>query len=230
MAKKEFLVDVTVDGDVGIGTTSPDSKLHIYANNVDAPTIVTIENGDQGVVAGQDLSKIEFLTGDLSTPGPGVAASIRTVCKNAGNIFDLAFNTQNVLTRTERMRLTGAGKLGIGNTNPSYTLDVTGTIRATGSITENSDESLKENINTIENACGKISQIRGVEYNKIGEEAKKIGVIAQEVESVVPEVVTEDADGTKSVSYTNLVGLLIQSNKELIKRVTELENIINNKH
>ena len=121
------------------------------------------------------------------------------------------------------------GDVGIGNSNPSYKLDVTGAIRATGTITENSDERLKENINTIENACDKVSQIRGVEYNKIGEEGKKIGVIAQEIEKVIPEVVTEDKDGIKSVAYTNLVGLLIQSNKELIERVTELENIINNK-
>lgn len=119
--------------------------------------------------------------------------------------------------------------VGIRTTIPSYTLDVTGTIRATGSITENSDKSLKENIQTIDNACDKVSKLRGVSYNKIGEEDKKIGVIAQEIEAVVPEVVTEDINGIKSVSYTNLVGLLIQSNKELIERVSELENIINNK-
>ena len=112
--------------DIGIGTESPDSKLHIYANNADAPTVLTIENGDTGVIAGQDLSKIEFLTNDSSTPGAGVAASIRTVCQNAGNIFDLAFNTQHGSTRTERMRLDGLGNLGIGTTDPTSKLQVTG--------------------------------------------------------------------------------------------------------
>ena len=114
------------DGDVGIGTSDPDSKLHIYANNADAPTVLTIENGDTGVVAGQDLSKIEFLTSDVSAPGAGVAASIRAVCQNAGNIFDLAFNVQNGATRTERMRLDGAGNLGIGTTDPKSKLQVVG--------------------------------------------------------------------------------------------------------
>jgi hypothetical protein len=110
-------IRIESDGNVGIGTTSPDSKLHVYANNADAPTVVTIENGDTAVVAGQDLAKIEFLTNDVSAPGAGVAASIRAVCQNAGNIFDLAFNTQNGPTRTERMRLTGAGNLGLGTTS-----------------------------------------------------------------------------------------------------------------
>lgn len=113
-------------GDIGIGTTTPDSKLHIYANNADAPTVVTIENGDTSVVAGQDLSKIEFLTSDVSTPGAGVAASIRTVCQNSGNIFDLAFNTQHGSTRTEKMRLDGLGNLGIGTTDPTSKLQVIG--------------------------------------------------------------------------------------------------------
>ena len=114
------------DGDVGIGTSAPDSKLHIYANNANAPTVLTIENGDTGVVAGQDLSKIDFLTSDVSAPGAGVAASIRAVCQNAGNIFDLAFNVQNGATRTERMRLDGAGNLGIGTTDPKSKLQVVG--------------------------------------------------------------------------------------------------------
>tara|TARA_R110002050_G_scaffold80941_1_gene173074 strand:+ start:1744 stop:2316 length:573 start_codon:yes stop_codon:yes gene_type:complete len=111
---------------VGIGTSDPDSKLHIFANNADAPTIVTIENGDTGVVAGQDLAQINFLTSDVSTPGAGIAASIRAVCQNSGNIFDLAFNTQHGSTRTEKMRLDGLGNLGIGTTDPTSKLQVIG--------------------------------------------------------------------------------------------------------
>jgi len=132
-------------GNVGIGITSPDSKLHVYANNADAPTVVTIENGDTAVVAGQDLAKIQFLTNDVSAPGAGVAASIRAVCQNAGNIFDLAFNTQNGPTRTERMRLTGAGDLGLGTTSltsissTSRTLSLGSTSTTTsGGISSNS--------------------------------------------------------------------------------------------
>ena len=111
---------------LGIGTSTPSSKLHIYANNDNAPTVVTIENGDIGVSAGQDLAQINFLTNDASAPGAGIAASIRAVCQNAGNIFDIAFNVQNGSTRTERMRLDGAGKLGIGTTDPQAMVDIEG--------------------------------------------------------------------------------------------------------
>lgn len=213
-------LEVTGEGNVGIGTTSPDSKLHVYANNVDAPTIVTIENGDVGVVAGQDLSKIEFLTNDASAPGAGIAASIRTVCQNAGNIFDLAFNTQNGSTRTERMRLTGAGNLGIGDTTPSYKLDVTGEGRFTGdlrclSLIQTSQRDQKENINDINKSKAKAIPFKEYTYKSSidGSSKKRYGVIAEDIESDYPELVHTGADGVKGINYIDL----------LVKRVAELE-------
>ena len=71
--------------------------------------------------------------------------------------------------------------------------------------------------------------LRGVEYNdiRIEPEKKKIGLIAQEVELIIPEVVrTSEDDGLKSIEYQNLVGLLIESIKELNNKVSRLENII----
>ena len=157
-------VRISNAGNVGIGTTSPDSKLHVYANNDNAPTVLTIENGDLGVVAGQDLSKIEFLTNDESSPGAGVAASIRTVCQNAGNIFDLAFNTQNGTTRTERMRLTGVGNLGIGTTSPDGKLHIDGiTSTIAGLVLEASESSAFNKLIEIQNTGG--SKRFGIEYD-----------------------------------------------------------------
>ena len=150
------------DGNVGIGTDEPDSELHVYANNADAPTVLTIENGDAGVVAGQDLSKIEFLTSDVSAPGAGVAASIRTVCQNAGNIFDLAFNVQNGATRTERMRLDGAGKLGIGTTDPQGMVDIEGMNATVPAIKVNSGTG-KNRVMDIYNSAN--TKRMGVEYD-----------------------------------------------------------------
>ena len=95
-------------------------------------------------------------------------------------------------------------------------LDLDGAIVAGGNITAFSDASLKENIEVIPNALDKVSQIRGVTFDRIDKDnVRQTGVIAQEVEEVLPEVVEENKDGIKSVAYGNMVGLLIESIKEL---------------
>ena len=118
------------------------------------------------------------------------------------------------------------GQLGVNRNNPAYTLDVNGTIRATGDVIAYSDERVKENIKTIDNSLEKVNQLRGVEFNKIGEDKKSIGVIAQEIEKVIPEVVYEDKDGMKSVAYGNITGVLIEAIKELKTEVEELKKQI----
>ena len=100
-------------------------------------------------------------------------------------------------------------------------LDVTGDIAASGTVTANSDEKLKENIQTIENALEKVLSLRGVEYDRIDSGDHQIGVIAQEVEKIVPAVVY--GDEIKSVAYANLVGLLIEAIKEQQKEIDELK-------
>jgi hypothetical protein len=76
---------------------------------------------------------------------------------------------------------------------------------------------LKENIVTIDSALNKVEQMRGVYFNKIDDETKtrNVGVIAQEMEEVLPEVVYTREDGMKSVAYANIVGVLIEAIKEL---------------
>jgi hypothetical protein len=90
-------------------------------------------------------------------------------------------------------------------------VSVTGALTASGDVTAFSDERLKSNIETIDNALDKVMSMRGVSYTKQAE--KGVGVIAQEIEKVLPEVVT---DGEyKSVAYGNMVGVLIEAIKEL---------------
>jgi len=100
-------------------------------------------------------------------------------------------------------------------------VDGSGNFTALGDITSSSDERLKSDIRTIDNALEKVKQLRGTSYVKDGKNS--IGVIAQEVETVFPEVVLDDADGYKSVAYGNLVGVLIEAVKELSARVEQLE-------
>ena len=81
---------------------------------------------------------------------------------------------------------------------------------------------LKTNIKTIDNALDKTLKLRGVEFDRTDRVDHQIGVIAQEVEKIIPEVV--HGDETKSVSYGNLVGLLIEAIKELKKEIDDLKS------
>ncbi len=119
--------------------------------------------------------------------------------------------------------------LGIGNstTSSTYGLYVTGAIYATSDIVAYSDRRSKENIVTIDNALDKVSKIRGVYYTpKEGDDkSRKVGVIAQELNEILPEAVTyaEDVD-QYGVDYGKITGLLIEAVKELQAKVKELEN------
>jgi hypothetical protein len=86
-----------------------------------------------------------------------------------------------------------------------------------------SDERIKNNIETISNALEIVNDLRGVYFTRIGQTKETVGVIAQEVETVLPEVVYTDSDGLKSVSYGNMVGVLIEAIKVLTKRLEKIE-------
>jgi len=94
---------------------------------------------------------------------------------------------------------------------------------ATGTVTASSDERIKTNIKTIENGLEKVSQLRGVEYDRIDIKSHQIGVIAQEVERVLPNIVHTDEKGMKSVAYGNLTAVLIEAIKELKGEISELK-------
>jgi len=111
---------------------------------------------------------------------------------------------------------------------------VTGAITATGDITAfyTSDETLKTNIENIENPMDKVAQINGVSYNWTEEAQakydhlsgdKEIGVIAQQVEKVLPEMVGTRDDGTKAVRYERMCALLIECVKDLQSQVNDLK-------
>ena len=116
---------------------------------------------------------------------------------------------------------------GVTGTTGDGTLTITagGGLVCSGNVTAYSDSRLKENIETIDNALEKTLNMRGVYYNRIDDEKKrrKLGVIAQEVQAIIPEVVlTNEETGTLSVDYGNIVGLLIEAIKEQQKQIDEL--------
>jgi hypothetical protein len=99
-----------------------------------------------------------------------------------------------------------------------------------GDVTAFSDIRLKDNILPIDNALDKVSQINGITYTLKDSSDKKrhTGVIAQEVEKVLPEAVVynNDDEKTMSVAYGNMVGLLIEAIKELKQEIVELKKKI----
>jgi hypothetical protein len=98
-----------------------------------------------------------------------------------------------------------------------------GDITAGGNVTAYSDLRLKKDIEIIPNALDKVSSVKGVTYTTIDGEERRTGVIAQDIREVLPEAVQEDENGTLSVAYGNIVGLLIEAIKELKEEVDELK-------
>ena len=120
------------------------------------------------------------------------------------------------------------GKTGIRKVSPTYQLDVVGDIRASADVIAYSDRRVKENIRTVDNALNKVSKLRGVNYTRkdIEDKSLKLGVIAQEVKEVLPEVVMKDDEGKYSVAYGNMAGVFIEAIKELKAEVESLKNEI----
>jgi len=189
--------------------------------------------------SGSNNVYIGYLSGDNLTTGSSniiLGANIdfsSTTASNQLNIGNLIYSQGITGTGTTL----STGNMGIGTSTPGERLTVVGTIQSTdllgGStnltvdangniIRDPSDGALKENIITLEDSLAKITQLRGVRYEwrdktRFGT-STEIGVIAQEVEMVVPEVVSSGGI-YKSVNIKNLVALLIEGVKELKAQV-----------
>ena len=114
-------------------------------------------------------------------------------------------------------------------TSSSYGLYVTGSIYTTGVLTQYSDVRKKTDIVTIDNALEKVTQMRGVYFTKIGEEEKgrQTGVIAQEMNEILPEIVIHAKDVDEySVAYGNAIGVLIEAIKEQQLQIEQLKQLI----
>ena len=126
------------------------------------------------------------------------------------------------------------GTFRVGST-ASHDLSSTGDVIAFYS----SDINLKENILPIENALEKLCKIRGVTFDWKDEyletrdpdlhQKRDTGIIAQEVQEVLPEVVKEKVDGTLGVRYEKMIGLLVESIKDLKAEVDDLKKQLNEK-
>jgi hypothetical protein len=206
---------------VGIGTTRPKETFHVQGNLLSTGNITS-----QGTVTASNLS----ILGDFVTLNTITSNTEQMVIQNAGtgpalkvtqtgaNSIAEFYDDGNALA----LKIADGGNVGIGTANPLYKLDVNGNIYSSGDVIMFSDARKKTNVEVIPNALEKVLRIRGVTFEKINgtekTQRRHAGVIAQEVEGVLPEVVYTAADGTKSVAYGNMIGLLIEAIKDLANR------------
>jgi hypothetical protein len=116
-----------------------------------------------------------------------------------------------------------------GSASIKGTLSIDGNWTVTGNVVAYSDARVKENVRVIDNALARVRAIRGVTFTRtdMQDTAKRhAGVIAQEVEAVLPEVISDNDDGMKSVAYGNITALLIEAIKELQDEVTALRGMM----
>jgi hypothetical protein len=246
-------LDVT--GNVGIGTSDPQSILDIRSSN----NVIAQFNTNGNVFIGNNLKIngpiLELPSGDTSSrPLVVTQGSIRYNTEteqfegfgasdtwgSLGGVIDVNQDTKILAEESaganddnlrfftngnEIMRINSAGNIGIGTTTPTSKLHVDGDIFATGEVVVLSDVRFKTNIQTIDNALDKVEKIRGVYFNRKKDNgelsSRSVGVIADEVEKVLPEVIHLQ-NNIKSVAYHNIIGLLIEAVKEL---KTELESV-----
>jgi len=220
-------------GNVGIGTTAPIAYTNYKTLTID---------GSSGAVLRLDRASNDNQF-EIAVSGAF------TYLKNI-NSKDLWFGTNN----TERMRIKSSGNVGIGTTSPSQKLEVNGKAKITTSLSvgsigpsattgridasndvvaySTSDIRLKDNIKKIDKALNKVNSIQGIEFDWVekeevhGNSGHDIGVIAQEIEKVLPDVVTTRDNGYKAVKYEKIVPLLIEAIKDLSKQVDGLKRLI----
>ena len=141
---------------------------------------------------------------------------IGTITIEGGRNIDDVGNANQVLYKDANNNATTSANLTFNGTN----------LVCGGTVTANSDESLKENVKSIEGSLEKITQLRGVEFDYKETGDHSIGLIAQEVEEVLPDLVYESEEGIKSVAYQNIVAVLIEAVKEQQEQINALRGEI----
>ena len=176
--------------------------------------------------------------GAIVIKGASTTSLLRGLIENFNSYFNIYATEGGGLTKdfglfnggsasAEGIIIKASGRVLIGTTTDNgERLYVSGSIRATGSITANSDVRLKKNIERIENALQKVSEISGYTYNTIYDEDRHAGVIAQEIDKVLPEIVNKGNDGLMGVEYGNISALLIEAIKDLKAKNEKLEAIV----
>ena len=187
----------------------------------------TVVSGSSQISLGSAAGNIALAT---QTTGDYVASLVQgtgvTITNNSGENATPTIAIGQVVSTSSNVQFNSLG-VGMAASATAGRIDATNDIVAFSS----SDKRFKENITPIENALNKINQIGGYEFdwkvenkNEHGYEGHDLGVIAQEIEAIAPELVQTRENGYKAVKYDKLVSVLIQAIKELSAKIDRLEN------
>ena len=222
---------VTSTGSVGIAITNPSSKLHVIGDAI-VTGILTATDGIQGI--GIQSGGVTITTGILTAfnfVGAGNTFAYNPATKTIDINIDggqwTYSDTSNIET-SNIYRLNG--NIGVGTAIPTSKLHIIGDTFISGVITSTdynsaSDINLKENVKLIENPVDKVLQLNGVTFDWKENKKSSMGVIAQDVEKVIPELVSNGS--IKTVNYNGLIGLLIEVVKEQQNEINILKNRLN---
>jgi hypothetical protein len=196
---------IVVSGNVSIGGT----LTYEDVNNVDSIGVITARNG------------INVLAGGINAVGVITATSFVGNGSQLTGIDATAIQTGTTKVQTNAARvdtiISGSTIVSVN----SGGMSVTGITTSTD-FNSSSDINLKTNIQTIENPIDKLLEINGVTFNWIENERASVGVIAQDVEKVLPQLVN-DMGAHKTVNYNGLIGLLVECIKHQQKQIDELK-------
>src|SRR6056300_1456952 len=196
--------------------------ISVVADSVAVDTTVLRTTGDNVVSSSTQIAS--DISGSF-TAGTGLDLSSGEFSVDVSDFMSNGVDNR-VLTATG----TDAINAESGLTYDGSNLDITGNARATGDVIAfySSDKRLKDNIIQISNPIEKIKSIGGYEFdwndNQSTYEGHDIGVIAQEIEEVLPELVTTRDTGYKAVKYEKIIALLIEGIKEQQKQIDEIKN------
>ena len=222
-----FQPSIAFTSDTNTGMFNPAADTIQFATGgayrISVNNFATIINQDCGIgvtplakfhVNGTSLVRTTTGVGDFYLGNVGTANHFRFHTNNFNTYFDM--NCGNVYWRDG------------GSTRYTF-FPSTANMTVNGTITQGSDARVKENIVEIDDCLGKVKEMRGVYYNRtdINTEVTKVGVIAQEVEKVLPELILEnEEDGLKSVAYSELTAVLINAVKEQQVMIEDLKSRI----
>lgn len=199
--------------------------LTVYQSKT-VSTLPTTAKTIEGAIAELNTGLSGKLGKTEKAPSAGTADTAKSCSGNSATATKLAtarqINGVN-FDGTANITIKDSTKLATTGGTISGNLTVTGAIVANGNVTAYSDRRLKTDIVKITNALDKVNQINGYTFKMLGIGKRQAGVIAQEIEKVLPEVVVQNENGYLTVMYGNIVSLLIEAVKELSNEVEKLK-------